>query len=53
MGLGLRVGDRSWGEEKEMSLDDASTRDPGGRSIPFLSPHGSTPHVPAGCVAGR
>lgn len=37
MELGLRVGDRSWGEEKAMSLDDASTRDPRGRSIPFLS----------------
>jgi hypothetical protein len=30
-----------------MSLDDASTRDPRGRSIPFLSLRGSTTHVPA------
>jgi hypothetical protein len=30
-----------------MSLDDASTRDHRGRSIPFLSLCGSTTHVPA------
>lgn len=47
--LGLRGGGKSWSEEKEMSLDDASTRDLEADLYHFCRPMVLRPYgVPAG-----